>query len=222
MYAYTSILSALMLRDKTGEGSRIDVSMLESLVEWMGFPLYYAFDGAPPPPRSGASHATIYPYGPFPTGDGGVVMLGLQNEREWVVFCKEVLQHAALASDPRFDANSRRSENREDLRALIVEAFAELDSAQVLARLDAARIANALVNDMRGVWAHPQLTARRRWGEIDSPAGRIPAMLPPGVSSAFSPRMDAVPGLGEHSTGILDELGYNRADIQRLADAGVI
>ncbi len=222
MYAYTSVLSALMLRDKTGEGSRIDVSMLESLVEWMGFPLYYALDGAPPPPRSGASHATIYPYGPFPTGDGGTVMLGLQNEREWVVFCEKVLQHPALATDPRFDANFRRSENREDLRALIVEAFAELDSAQVLARLDAAQIANARVNDMHGVWAHPQLAARQRWGEVDSPAGRIPAPLPPGVSNAFSPRMDAVPGLGEHSRGILDELGYTPADIQRLVDAGVI
>ncbi len=123
MYAYTGVLSALMLRDKTGEGSRVDVSMLESLVEWMGYPLYYAYKGATPPPRAGAAHATIYPYGPFPTGDGGTVMLGLQNEREWLAFCDKVLLQPELAQDERFSSNARRSENRTELRALIVEAF---------------------------------------------------------------------------------------------------
>ena len=118
MYAYTSILSALLLRGKTGQGSHIDVSMLESLAEWMNYPMYYAFDGAPPPPRTAASHASIYPYGPFQAGDGGTVMLGLQNEREWKVFCEVVLQDAALATDPRFDANAKRNENRAALTAL--------------------------------------------------------------------------------------------------------
>ncbi|MCS8641228.1 CoA transferase, partial [Pseudomonas aeruginosa] len=134
MYAYSSILSALLLRERTGEGSRIDVSMLESLVEWMGYPMYYAYQDAPPPPRAGASHSTIYPYGPFPAGDGGTVMLGLQNEREWRAFCDKVLRRPELADDERFSANFKRSANREELRALIVEAFAALPAAEVVAR----------------------------------------------------------------------------------------
>ena len=116
MYAYSSILAALLQRGKTGKGSRIDVSMLESMVEWMSYPLYYAFDGATPPPRAGAAHATIYPYGPFPAGDGKTVMLGLQNEREWAAFCKLVLQQSELATDERFASNSRRVANRQVLR----------------------------------------------------------------------------------------------------------
>src|SRR6476659_4688653 len=127
MYAYTNILAALLQRGQTGRGQHIDISMLESLAEWTSYPLYYAFDGAPPPPRTGASHATIYPYGPFPTGaDGGSVMLGLQNEREWVGFCEKVLLQPALATDPRFAGNANRSQNREALRALIVETFRPL------------------------------------------------------------------------------------------------
>ena len=222
MYAYTGVLSALMLRDKTGVGSRIDVSMLERLVEWMGFPMYYAYQGATPPPRAGAAHATIYPYGPFPTGDGGTVMLGLQNEREWVSFCDKVLQQPALAADERFAANSRRSENRAELRAIIVETFAKLTADEVIARLDAAPIANAHVNDMAGVWAHPQLKARQRWCEVGSPAGTLPALLPPGRNAAFEPRMDAVPALGEHTDNLLAELGYAAADIAQLRQRGAI
>jgi len=222
MYAYSSILAALMLRAKTGVGSAIEVSMLESLVEWMGYPLYYAYDGAPPPPRSGAAHSTIYPYGPFPTGDGGTVMLGLQNEREWVLFCQQVLQQPELAQDPRFISNSQRSAHRDALRELIVAAFANLDSTQVIERLDQATIANARVNDMHGVWQHPQLKARQRWTEIDSPNGAIPALLPPGDNPAFTPRMDAVPALGEHTESILSELGYTAEGIAELRQAKVI
>ena len=222
MYAYTGVLSALMLRDKTGVGSRVDVSMLESLVEWMGFPLYYAYQGATPPPRAGAAHATIYPYGPFPAGDGKSVMLGLQNEREWQAFCDKVLLQPQLASDERFASNSRRSENRAALRAIIVEAFAALSSDEVIARLDAAPIANAHVNDMASVWAHPQLKARQRWVEVDSPAGTLPALLPPGRNAAFEPRMDAVPGLGEHTDSLLAELGYAAGDIQHLRQQGAV
>ncbi|WP_120993289.1 CoA transferase [Stutzerimonas urumqiensis] len=216
MYAYTGVLSALMLRDKTGEGSRVDVSMLESLVEWMGYPLYYAYEGAPPPPRAGAAHATIYPYGPFPTGDGGTVMLGLQNEREWGLFCEKVLLQPELATDDRFSANFKRSENRAELRAIIVETFANLTADQVIERLERASIANAHVNDMAGVWAHPQLKARQRWSEVDSPSGRLPALLPPGRNAAFSPRMDPIPALGEHTERVLAELGYASDAIQRI------
>jgi len=222
MYAYTGVLSALLLRDKTGEGSRVDVSMLESLVEWMGYPLYYAYDGAPPPPRAGAAHATIYPYGPFPTGDGGTVMLGLQNEREWQQFCDKVLLRPDLARDSRFNANARRSENRAELRAIIVETFAHMTAEQVIARLDTALIANAHVNDMAGVWAHPQLQARDRWREVDSPSGKLAALLPPGRNTAFEPRMDPVPGLGEHTDSVLAELGYKAHDIQRLHEQGAV
>src|SRR3954466_3519036 len=146
MYAYTGILAALLQRGKTGEGSHIDVSMLESLTEWMGFPLYYAYQGQTPPPRSGASHATIYPYGPFAAGDGKTVMLGLQNEREWKAFCDKVLRQPALATDPRFENNTQRNANREALATLILSVFADLEAEQVIARLDEAQIANAHVN----------------------------------------------------------------------------
>ena len=216
MYAYTNILSALLLRGRTGEGSHIDVSMLEALGEWMGYPMYYAFDGAPPPPRTGASHASIYPYGPFEAGDGGTVMLGLQNEREWKLFCEQVLLQPALAADARFDSNARRNANREELRALILGVFNALDAAQVVQRLDAAGIANARVNDMAGLWAHPQLAARQRWCSVDTPAGPVQALLPPGANSAFDYRMEAVPAVGEHSAAILAELGWSAERIAAL------
>ncbi len=208
MYAYSAILNALLLRQKTGLGSRLDVSMLESMVEWMGFPMYYAFDGAAPPVRAGAAHASIYPYGPFPVGDGATIMLGLQNEREWRVFCAQVLRQAELAEDPRFISNSLRTANRDDLRALIVAAFADLSIEQVTQRLEDAQIANARVNDMAGVWAHPQLQARGRWSQVDSHAGELPALLPPASSNAFAPRMAAVPAVGQNTDAVLASLGY--------------
>ena len=216
MYAYSNILAALLQRGKTGEGSRVEVSMLEAMAEWMGYPLYYAFDGASPPPRSGAAHATIYPYGPFAAGDGKVVMLGLQNEREWATFCEKVLLRAELASDPRYASNSRRTAAREEIRALVEQAFGGLDIEQVTARLDAAGIANARVNDMHELWLHPQLRARRRWVEVGSPAGPLAALLPPGLPSNVLPRMDAVPALGQHTRSILAELGYAPCEIARL------
>lgn len=222
MYAYTGVLAALLQRGKTGQGSHVDVSMLESLAEWMGFPMYYAYQGATPPPRSAASHATIYPYGPFAAGDGGTVMLGLQNEREWRVFCEKVLLQPGLASDPRFDANAKRNEHRAALKAIILETFSALSSAQVLERLDAAQIANARMNDMAGLWAHPQLQARERWREVGSPAGAIPALLPPGRQSAFDYRMDPIPSVGEHTETILQSLGRSAADIAALRAAEAI
>jgi len=222
MYAYTGVLAALLQRGKTGKGSHVDVSMLESLAEWMGFPMYYAYQGATPPPRSAASHATIYPYGPFAAGDGGTVMLGLQNEREWRVFCEKVLLQPALASDPRFDANAKRNEHRDALKAIILDTFSAMSSAQVLERLDAAQIANARMNDMAGLWAHPQLQARERWREVGSPAGAIPALLPPGRQSAFDYRMDPIPAVGEHTEAILQSLGRSAADIAALRAAEAI
>ncbi|MFJ5235598.1 CaiB/BaiF CoA transferase family protein [Pseudomonas neuropathica] len=222
MYAYTGILSALLLRGRTGEGSHLDVSMLESLVEWMNYPMYYAYDGSPPPPRAGAAHATIYPYGPFPIGDGTTVMLGLQNEREWQLFCDKVLLTPELAKDERFSANYKRVENRQALRALIVESFSTLNFDAVFDRLEHAQIANARVNDMQGVWDHPQLQARDRWREVETTAGTVPGLIPPGSNSAFEPRMDAVPGLGQHTEQVLRELGLGTDRIEQMRAAGAI
>ena len=222
MYAYSSILAALIQRDRTGEGARIDVSMLESMAEWMSFPMYYAFDGADPPARSGAAHATIYPYGPFKAGDGNTVMLGLQNEREWVIFCDRVLGQPDLARDPALAGNARRTLARDRLKAIIEAAFASMTAEQVLARLDAAQIANAHVNDMHGLWRHPQLAARNRWREVASPAGPLPALVPPGLPDGMPARMDAIPALGEHTDAILGELGYDGAAIARLRTQGAV
>ena len=222
MYAYSHVLSALLLRGRTGKGSHIDVSMLEALGEWMGFPMYYASEGASPPPRTAAAHASIYPYGPFAVGDGSTIMLGLQNEREWKAFCEQVLHNAALATDPRFDSNARRNEKRDALEAIILQCFASLNAEQVSARLDAAQIANARMNDMAGLWAHPQLQARARWRTVGTPAGAISALLPPGHNAAFDYRMDPVPAVGQHTDAILRELGRSESDIAALRAAGVV
>ncbi|MGQ2979487.1 MAG: CaiB/BaiF CoA transferase family protein [Polaromonas sp.] len=222
MYAYSSVLAALLQRGKTGKGSHIDVSMLESLAEWMGYPMYYAYGDATPPPRSAASHATIYPYGPFAAGDGGTVMLGLQNEREWLVFCEVVLAQPALAKDPRFDSNFRRNEHREELKAIILAAFGSKTTEQVSSKLDEAQIANARMNDMAGLWAHPQLKARDRWRDVATPVGDIPALLPPGRISSFDYRMDPIPAVGQHTEAILRELGQDETNIAALQQAGAI
>ena len=222
MAAYSNILAALIQRGRTGQGCHIDVSMLESMVEWMSFPLYYAFDGAAPPMRAGAAHATIYPYGPFPAGDGKIVMLGLQNEREWVTFCEQVLHQPALATDPRFASNSTRTAARKALHAIIQEAFASLTAAEVIDRLEQAGIANAQLNNMEDIWQHAQLRARQRWTEVGSPVGPLPALLPPGVPSAWTARMDPIPALGQHTEAILAELGFDGTAVAALKSGKAI
>jgi itaconate CoA-transferase len=216
MYAYTNVLAALLQRGRTGKGCRIDVSMLECMAEWMSFPLYYAYDGASPPPRAGASHATIYPYGPFPAGDGRSIMLGLQNEREWATFCDKALHQPELKADPRFNSASARSDHRAELREIIVAAFKDLTADQVVERLEEAQIGNAQMNDMHDLWKHAQLAARNRWTQVDSPAGPLPALLPPGAPADFDIRMDAIPAIGEHTEAILMGLGYSKEDVARL------
>lgn len=222
MYAYTNILASLLQRGKTGKGNNIDISMLEALAEWMGYPMYYAYDGAPPPPRAGAAHATIFPYGPFVAGDGREVMLGLQNEREWLVFCEQVLKQPELVADPLFASNHARAANKDALTAIIVAAFASLSAEQVIVRLDKAGIANSRMNDMAGLWAHEQLKARGRWRDVATPAGPVPALLPPGGIGSMEARMDAVPDLGEHSRPILAELGLSTDEIDDLEKGGII
>ena len=222
MYTYTNILAALLQRQKTGKGSVIDISMLEALGEWMGYPMYYSMDGASPPPRTGAAHATIFPYGPYRAGDGKTIMLGLQNEREWALFCEKVLGQPELANDPRFDKNFKRNENRTELTAIILNIFSGMTSAQVLAKLDGAQIANASLNDMHQFWDHPQLKARARWQEVNSPNGQITALLPPGVNDSYQYRMDGVPDVGQHTEAILKELGYPASEIEKLSQDGAI
>ena len=222
MYAYSSILAALIQRGITGKGQNIEVSMLESMAEWMSYPLYYAYEGAPPPPRAGAAHATIYPYGPFPAGDGKTIMLGLQNEREWQAFCDKVLENAPLAADPRFNSNANRNTNRQALREIIVARLSKMTLEAVAAKLEGAQIANAAVNTMADLWAHPQLKARNRWREVGTSEGIIPALLPPGESTAYEQRMDAVPALGEQTDAILAELGWDEAVRATLRKKGAI
>ena len=209
MYAYTGVLTALMNRMKTGKGTVLEVSMLEALGEWMGYPAYYAQYGGKEPSRTGASHSTIYPYGPFKCGYGKTVFIGLQNEREWAQFCKEVLNDEALARDARFNANYLRSENRKELKDIIEEAFSGLTSDVVIERVEKAKIANARLNTMKDFFNHPQLKARDRWREIGTPEGNIASLLPPVSSKDYKPVMKDVPALGEHTEKILEELGVS-------------
>jgi itaconate CoA-transferase len=222
MYALSSILAALLRRANTGEGATLDITMFEALGEWMGFPAYFAHYGGTPPPRRGAYHATIVPYGPFRAGDGGIVFLSIQNDREFARFCEVVLQRPALAAEARFATGPARYANRDATHAEIERVFTTLSAEQVVARLEKADIANARLNDMAEFWAHPQLAARGRWTRVGSPGGDIDALLPPFNLSDFEPRMAAVPALGEHSRAILGELGYPRDAIDRLLAAGTV
>jgi itaconate CoA-transferase len=222
MYAFSGILLALETRRQTGHGTVLDVSLFDSLGEWMTYAAYFTAYGGSPPPRTGASHASIAPYGPYSTGDGKQVNLGIQNEREWEKFCAIVLQNPQLAGDPRFNANSRRSQNREALREAIWEVFRNLTLEQAVERLDKAGIANASMNSMREFWEHPQLKVRDRWREVETPVGRIPALQPPIIMEDMEARMDPVPGLGEHTETILRELRYVPEQIEKLRTEGAV
>lgn len=222
MQAQTAILAALIQRSKTNEGSNIDISLLEAMVEWMGFPLNYAYDGTSPPARTGTDHASIYPYGAFTTGDAKVIMLGLQNEREWTVFCENVLERAELTNDPRFAENVSRSSNREALREIIEEKFADFMADEVASKLDQAQIAFANVNDMQQVWDHPQLKALGRIIETDTPKGRIKSFKPPGNNSSYEAALGPVPALGEHTSEILFDLGFDANEIKRFQENEVV
>jgi len=205
--ACQAILAALLQRGRTGAGDHVEVSMLEAMAEWMGFPMYFTTDGAPPPPRAGAGHATIFPYGPFATADG-TVLFGLQNDREWAAFARIVLERPDLAEDSRLAGNEGRAAHRDELQAAIDAVLSRLTTAEAIGRLERAGIGTAQVNDMEALWRHPQLAARERWTSVATPLGPIPALKP--VGGGWEPRMDPVPALGEHTAAILAELGLAR------------
>jgi len=222
MYAYSGVLTALFMRERTGAGTAIEVSMLEALGEWMGYPMYYTSDGTRSFSRSGARHAAIAPYGPFASADGEVVFLGVQSEREWNVFCEVVLAKPALASDARFDSNAKRVANLDALFPEITTVFQRLSADAIIASLEKATIAYARLNTVQQFAGHPQLQARGRWSEVASPAGQVPAMIPPVTMTGVAPRMDAVPELGQQTNAILDELGYASGTIARWRETGIV
>ena len=222
MYAYSGILTALLVRERTGKGTRVAVAMLEALAEWMSQPLYYGHYGRAPPPRTGATHPTIAPYGPHRAGDGREVIFGLQNEREWATFCSEVLGRPDLIRDPRFDSNSGRVAHRGELTPVIEERFSTLSAPQVVALLDRHGIANGRINDVDAVVAHPQLEARERWRTVETGAGPMRALLPPANLDGVDPVMGDVPRLGQHTDAVLGWAGYGPAEIAALHQQGAV
>ena len=220
MYAFSAILAAILRRNRSGEGATLDITMFEALGEWMGFPAYFTAYGGAAPPRSGAHHATIVPYGPFRAADGATVFLSVQNEREFARFCVRVLENPALKNDGRFSSGPARHANRDAMHAEINKVFSKLKAAEVIERLEAAEIANARLNGMQEFWRHPQLAARGRWARVGSPEGQLDVLKSPLNLEGIEPRMEAVPALGEHTRPILLELGYDAAAIDRLAAEG--
>lgn len=210
LYGYSSILAALLNRERTGRGDRIDISMLECLTEWMMPPIYVWLGTGQAPGRTGVRHNMIAPYGAYACADG-MVYFSVQNEREWQRFCSEILSLPALANDPRFATNASRVRNRLELEGLIEEGLRSRSRSEILLLLDRARIANSQVNDVAGAAQHPQLAARRRWVDVDSPVGTIPALVPPHNLRHAPASMRRVPALGEHTREILNELGLRGA-----------
>ncbi len=222
MYAYSGILAALLRRERAGEGATLEVSMLEALGEWMGFPAYFTGYGGSEPRRSGASHAAIAPYGPFECGDGEVIFLGIQNEREWENFCEAVLGQPALAGNDRFASNSERVANRDELHEEIEAIFRGISSEEAIERLEAAKIANARMRTVGDFLDHPQLAARGRWREFGSPAGPLHALLPPATIEGTEPVIAPIPNVGEHTDDILAELGYDEDAVATLRRSSAV
>ncbi len=208
MYAFSAVLAALYQRATTGAGATLHVNLFDSLLEWMGYPLYYTRYGGTQPRRAGTSHAAIAPYGTYRSGDATAVVLSVQNEREWQRFCEIVLDRPDLAARPDFATQADRVAHRAELDELIDAALSGLDGGELLRRLDAAGIANARQRDLADVIDHPQLLGRDRWTSVDTPAGEVQALRPPIEWSGVEARMDPVPAAGEHTRSILAEFGH--------------
>jgi itaconate CoA-transferase len=221
MYAYSGVLAALLRRATSGEVSAVEVSLFEALAEWMSQPANYARYGGSVPERMGAQHATIAPYGPYPTADGSVV-LAVQNEREWLALCEQVLKVPELSRDERFARNTSRVANRHDLNSAITAVLSRMDTDTAVALLDSASIAYARLNTVMDFVEHPVLRGRGRWSEVRTPHGAIEALRPPVDFSDVSPVMGALPALGEHTRAILRELGMSEHGIERLGADAVI
>jgi len=222
VYAFSGILMALYRREKTGRGGVVQVSLFDALSEWVLPAAYYGLYGGSAPSRSGAEHASIAPYGPYFTGDGKQINIGIQNEREWRQFCALVLLNREIAADPRFDSNSQRSENRKALRSVIAEIFRTLTLEEIVERLEHAGIAHSRANSVQDLLSHPQHAARGRWRNVISPVGPLQALLPCILLDGADPRMEAIPALGQDTDAILTELGYTQQQIQRFRQDGVV
>lgn len=222
MYAYSAVLGALFARARTGEGAAIDVSLFDSLVEWMSYPLYYTAYGGTPPVRMGTSHPTIAPYGSFRTSDGHEVLLAVQSEREWRKFCSHVLEEESVAEDPRFRTMSARVANRSELQTLIGDRIVAMGTEEAVAVLEAAGIASAHVTPVTELADHPQLRERGRWRDVATPVGDVAALLPPALPRGVEPRMDAVPALGAHTDSVLRWLGYSSDETDQLRSNGLL
>jgi itaconate CoA-transferase len=221
MYAFSGILTALIQRGRTGMGTAVDVSLFDALAEWMSQPAYVtAYTGAAPK-RTGARHTSIVPYGPFSTADEPV-LLGIQNEREWARFCRQVLERPELAADPRFTDPANRLAHRNELEAIIGATLAGEPGDQVIERLESAGIACARLKTVPQFLQHPQLDARGRWRTVHTPGGDVQALVPPVTLDGAEPRMDPVPSLGEHTTRVLTELGMEPSTIAAWRARGVI
>ena len=207
LYAYSSILAALLRRERTRHGDRIDISMLECLTEWMTPALSVWQGTGKVPARVGVRHNMIVPYGAYACEDGSV-LFAIQTQREWQRFCAQVMEMPALESDPRFATNLDRLANRADLESIIEARFRTMSRASVIARLEAADIPTGAVNDVPSVVAHPQLAARGRWASADVGGVPAPALVPPHNLHGAPSRMEAVPALGAHTAEVLKELGY--------------
>ncbi|BCL32644.1 CaiB/BaiF CoA transferase family protein [Streptomyces aurantiacus] len=217
MYAYSGILTALYTRATTGVARAVEVSLFEALAEWVSQPAHYTRHGGTQPPRIGTQHATIAPYGAYTASDGRDVLLTVQNEREWASLCDQFLRRPDLVEDRRFATTADRVAHRRELNEIITARFGELDSQQAREHLDRAGIANAEVYDVQEFLAHPVLRARGRWQDVLLPSGKgVPSLLPPVGLAGTVPRMDAVPAAGQHTLGVLAELGYGADDIDTL------